>query len=114
MDAYFPRNLEFILKIITFGYHPECKVKMINIPTKHFRALFILPLIRFEGKDRILDRSGEFEHIFDTEREYGGDDEDIVFKDSFKYDEIHDLTEKFKNWTYCFFRNKSSTYFSSF
>ena len=49
LDAYYPRNLEYILKIITFAYHPECKVRMINIPAKYFRVFFILPLIRFKG-----------------------------------------------------------------
>lgn len=114
LKGYYPKNLEHILKIITFVYHPDCKIKIINIPTNYFRAYFILPLIRFKGKDRILHRSGGIEHIFDSEREYGGDDEDIVFKESFKYDEIHDLTKNFKNWTYGFFRNKSSTHFSRY
>jgi hypothetical protein len=84
---------------------------MINHPTKYFQGIFILPSMRLNGKDRILDLPDDLEHIFEGDREYGGEDDQINYIISFNYDEIPELVNNFKNWTYGFFRSKADTAF---
>ena len=64
------------------------------------------------GHTRILDRNQDDEHWFETERIFCGDNDEIVFKKTFKYDDIAECLQEFKNWTYSFFRNPSDTGFS--
>lgn len=109
---YYPWNLESILKVICFAFHPECKEKLVFNPTIYFRGFFILPMMNFKGKDRILNRSNDFNHIFEVNREYGGPDKDIIFPKTFNYDDIPKLVDEFKNWAYGFFKNKRDTAFS--
>ena len=112
ITKYFEGNLECLLKVVCFLFHPECKEKLVNNPIKYFRGFFILPMMNYEGKDRILDRSDNFNHIFEVNREYGGDESDIIFQKTFIYDEITSVVNEFKNWAYGFFRNKRDTSFS--
>lgn len=111
ISSYYPMNIEDILKVVCFPFHPDCKEKLVKNTTEYFRIFIILPKMSFEGTDRILDRAGDFEHIFETNREYGGDSDNIIFKDTFKYDEIPNSVQKFRNFAYGFFRNKSHTAF---
>ncbi|MHA1284761.1 MAG: hypothetical protein ACTSQP_19850 [Promethearchaeota archaeon] len=108
IKEYHPYNLEDLLKIICFSFHPDCKEKLVYHQTKYFRGHFILPRMRFKGKDRILKRNN---YLFDTFREYAGDKDYIYFSKTFHYDEISDLVIDFKNWVYSFFKNKQSTAF---
>lgn len=115
LQGYYTQNLEAILKIICFAFHPECKHQIVNYPSEFFQGIFILPFMRFNGKNRLLKHSDGLEsigHLFELGREYGGDQDDIVYMKSFKYDEISTLVDDFKNWAYGFFRTKSDTSFS--
>ena len=112
LDEYLPNNLEHTLKIICFSFNPGCEDKLVLNPTEYFRGLFLLPLMRFKGRDRILQRTNGIQQIFDKHREYGGDDDDISYSITFKYNDISKIVLNFKNWAYVFFKNKKDTGFS--
>ncbi len=35
--------LENVLQIICFPFHPDCRIKMVEVPTQYFQVKFILP-----------------------------------------------------------------------
>jgi len=109
ITEYRPYILEDILKIICFAFHPNCKEKIVNNPTRYFRGFFILPNMRYKGRNRVLNRPNK---IFDHHREYAGDEDYIKFSKTFAFEQISDLVNEFKNYVYGFYKNKQSTAFN--
>ena len=112
LDKYSPLKLDHILNLICFFFHPKCKEQIVKATTEYHSVLIILPRMNINGHTRILDRNQDDEYWFETERIFCGDNDEIVFKKTFKYDDIAECLQEFKNWTYSFFRNPSDTGFS--
>ncbi|MHA1278374.1 MAG: hypothetical protein ACTSRC_19065 [Candidatus Helarchaeota archaeon] len=101
-------NLEHLLKIICFPFHPDCKIPMVKIPTTYFTGLFVFPLMlgfsRHEA--RVLYQKNPF-----GLREYLDNEENLVKKISFGYEEIPKIVIALKNYSYGFFKVKNDTAF---
>lgn len=109
---YSPLKLDHIFSLICYCFHPKCKNQIVKAPTEYHRVFIILPRMKIDGYARILDRYQDEDHWFETERIFCGDNDEIVFKKTFKFDDIVECFQEFKNWTYSFFRNPSDTGFS--
>jgi len=104
-----PKNLEDLLKVVCFPFHPDCKIKMVNLPTRYFTGLFLFPfMIGTRGERRILYQKDTF---FEMTREYLGDNIELEYKKSFSYEEITNFLKEMKKFCYGFFRQKSDTEF---
>lgn len=107
-EFYYSNNLECVLKILLFPFHPNSKIKMVKNPTTNFKAHFIFPMMLFGGRKtpRILYQESPFGLL-----EYSNDEVDLNWETEFSFDEIPRMLEELKDYCYRFFRNKRDTAF---
>lgn len=107
IEHYSPGNLEHLLKVACFAFHPECKIKLVKKPTEYFNAFFIFPYMimgRRSGR-RILYHRDTIRAF----REYQGDETDLEYVRSFKYDEISNVIEDLVSYCHGFFKHPRDT-----
>jgi hypothetical protein len=108
LDGFERGNLEDLLKIVCFPFHPACKIPIVRNPTTHFTGYFLLPLMHGIDRRRRRPRILYQQTPYDV-REYLGSEEDLTWMRSFGYDEIPEIFPELKRYCYGFFRNKSDT-----
>ena len=111
LSEYTSNKIEYILKVVLYSFHPECRQSGVKAPAKYHRMFITLPNMRINGEPRQLDRSLDENHWFESNRVYCGDEDDLIFIKTTNYDSISEILSEFKNWAYSFFRNPSDTGF---
>ena len=94
-------KLESLLEVVCFIFHPECKKNIIRIPTESFSLELIVPNMIFNGKRRILSRSGGFP----SHKKYLGDKKDIIIREFFEYNKIPEFVDSIKTKITDFYQN---------
>lgn len=109
INEYRNINLENLLQVVCFPFHPECKKKFVKQQTNSFTIQIILPkmLIGPNNERRYLDTNIEDLSF----RKYLGTETDLVFTSTFTYEDIPLMIQKFKKYIYGFFRNEADTGF---
>ncbi len=109
LREYIPKNLEHVLKLICFPFHPDCTEELVKLKTKYFTGCFILTDMTRFRKYRKLERN-EWPPFLEN-REYASENPEINFIKAFSYEEIPEILEEFERYCYKFFRNKEDTAF---
>ncbi|MHA1227957.1 MAG: hypothetical protein ACTSPV_14515, partial [Candidatus Hodarchaeales archaeon] len=82
-------SLEHLLQIVCFPFHPDCQIKMVQIPTVYFQALFVFPgmILGENNQRRYLPQNRGGNSSF-SPRVYLGEEPDLSYRCSFAYDDI--------------------------
>ena len=94
-------KLESLLEVICFIFHPECKIKIVRIPTVSFSLELILPNMIFNRKRRTLSRF----RGFPSHKMYLGDKKDIIIREFFEYNKIPEFVSSIKTKITDFYQN---------
>ena len=109
LKEYMPQNLEHVLKIICFPFHPNCNEKMVKLRTQYFTGCLVLTdMTRYRKYRKLYDK--DWPPPLEN-REYAAENPEISFIRAFGFEEIPEMLEKFKQYCYQFFRNKEDTAF---
>jgi hypothetical protein len=99
-----------VLKIVLFGFSPECKVKLVRNPTEYFNFQFwliptnntaILQKIYLENLDPNLRFWGDYF------RQFIGEDSSLKWNSSGKYSDIEEIMRKSLNYFAGYFKNEN-------
>jgi len=104
VSDYSPQNIAHFIKLLLFPFIPDCKIKLVAIPTNEFLGYFIFPLMKINDKNRKL-----YEELPFSPKEYTGTQKDVLIENQFKYDIICDMVQDVKKRILAYFRNKADT-----
>jgi len=98
-------NIEDILRILCFPFHPNCKEKIVHTSSDKFHVRFILPGMLI-GKNQEPRKLHEKEPYY-LGRYYVGDDPTIIYDTQFRYSEISRVIAELKSHIMGFFHERT-------